>query len=107
MSDVFNWPAAWPLRNCSVVLSPNVQVAESPYTKSFQGVDLLGERFVMRGQLDVVPWADGGEREAFFNRLRGVHWISAWHFRRPAPLGTQRGTPTLSAAVAQGHPRSR
>ena len=36
------------------------------------GHDLLGERFVMSQRLPAVARRDGGAREAFFNKLRGV-----------------------------------
>ena len=100
--NVYTWPAAWTLEHCSIKLDPNVAGFRSQYTKSFAGIDYIGEAFVMTGRISRARLEDGGAREAFLNRLRGVHYISAWHFARPAPIGTQRGTPSLSANVAQG-----
>ena len=100
--NVYAWPAAWNLEEFSFTLDPNVAGFSSQYTKSFAGIDLIGEAFVMTGRLARARLEDGGAREAYFNRLRGVHYISAWHLVRPQPIGTQRGAPTLSANVAQG-----
>lgn len=100
--STYDWPAAWALTRCSIYLKPNTREFRSPYGGAYQGIDLLGERFVMTGCLPPALRVDSGAREAFFNRLRGVHFIRAWHFGRPYPVGTQRATPRLSAAVAQG-----
>jgi hypothetical protein len=102
MSDTYNWPAAWTLDDCSLMLSPLVTSFESA-NRAWQGLDQLGERWMMTGRLSMAKMVDGGAREAFFNRLRGVNVIAAWWFARPAPIGTQRGSSlVLSANVAQG-----
>jgi hypothetical protein len=100
----YAWPSGggWLPSMCSITLKPNTREFESQYSGAYQGVDLMGERFVMSLRLPAVARRDAGAREAFFNRLRGVHFVSTWHFARPQPLGTQRGAPTLSADVAQG-----
>lgn len=100
----FAWPTsnAFRVENVSVYLRPNTREFVSQYTGGFQGFDLLGERWVMTGRLPIASSDDGALREAYFNRLRGVHFVSAHHFRRPVPRGTQRGVPVLSNNVAQG-----
>lgn len=100
--NVYTWPAAWALERCTIKLEPNVRGASSQYTQSFIAVDLIGEVFVMSGRLPRARLDDGGAFEAFINRLRGAHYIAAWHFARPVPRGTQRGSPTLSDDVLQG-----
>ena len=100
--NIYPWPSDWTLERCSIMLDPNVRGFSSQYTKSFIAVDLIGEALVMTGRLSRARLADGGSREAFFNRLRGAHYVSAWHFARPQPIGTQRGAPTLSNDVLQG-----
>lgn len=103
MSD-FAWPTtpAFGVESCSVYLQPNTREFTSQYTGSFQAVDLLGERFRMALRLVACFANDAAAREAYFNRLLGVHRIIAPHLVRPQPLGTQRGTPALSANVLQG-----
>lgn len=47
--------------------------------------------------------ATGAWREAFIGSMRGqVNTVALWHFARPLPVGTLRGTLTLSSAAAQG-----
>ncbi len=47
--------------------------------------------------------ADQAEREAFFAQVRGAeNRARFWHFKRPVPRGTLRGSPTLSSTVAAG-----
>jgi hypothetical protein len=100
--STFTWPSAWTVDAVAFYLLPNVRAFISQYSGAFQAVDLLGERFMMSGRLSMARLSDGGAREAFFNRLLGANLIAAWHLARPQPIGTQRGTPTLSADIAQG-----
>lgn len=53
---------------------------------------------------DVVAYlADRRQLEALLMRLRGgANRLLLWHLLTPAPLGTMRGSPTLSATVAAG-----
>lgn len=104
MTTVYAWPAtsAFAVANCNIYLEANTRGFSSPYTNGFQAIDLLGERWHMTIHLSAVTAAEGAAREAFLNRLRMTNWISAWHFARKAPLGTMRGTPSLSADVVQG-----
>lgn len=47
--------------------------------------------------------ADAGRWQALLASLRGgVNRLKAWDPAKPAPLGTLRGSPTLSGAVAKG-----
>lgn len=102
MSD-YTWPAAWLPRRFQMVVVANTRDFVSPYTQGMQSTDLLADYF--RVQLDMVDGNDsvlGGQIEAFFDRLKGsVNRIVLWNLKRPAPLGTLRGTPTLSASAAQ------
>lgn len=91
-------PSAFELR-----VIPNAITFTSPYNKSTQTVDFLGERWQARIDLpaDSNPIV-GAAREAFFDRLRGpVNLVSLWNLRRPMPQGTITGSPTVSGAIAQ------
>lgn len=86
-----------------MVMVANQLVNESPYGGDEQVVDKLNDRWSCSLTLPVRKHADAAAIEAFLASFRGqVNWISLWHFVRPAPRGTMRGTPTLSGAVAQG-----
>lgn len=81
----------------------NTRVFVGPYTPTTQVLDLLGERWTMNFDLsgDIDPVL-GAAREAFFDRLAGpANQIVIWNLQRPRPLGTMRGAPVVSAAVAQ------
>lgn len=101
----YAWPTGreWLPRSMTLVLEPNVRAFVSPYTKSSQMIDLLGEAWVMTMVLGERKHAVGAAREAFLARLRGgVHTVNLWHFRRATPRGTLRGALTLAAQAAQG-----
>jgi len=99
---VYDWPDAFLCSECSILLDPNTREFESPFTRAYQSIDLLGERFRMTVSLPPRYRRESGALEAFFNKQRGVNRIRAWHLARPEPVGTLRGAPTLAAAAAQG-----
>lgn len=75
----------------------------SPFGGSQQVTDLLNDVWMMDVELPESDTADGQAIESFINALRGqVNVVSLYHFGRPAPLGTMRGTLTISGAVSQG-----
>lgn len=104
MSD-YTWPSGrdWVPRRFQMMVMANTRTFISPYTQGLQVTDLLADFWAVT--LDMVPGNDpivGGQVEAFFDRLKGAsNRIILWNLKRPAPLGTLRGTPTLSAAAAQ------
>lgn len=54
-------------------------------------------------QPDKLSLREAGLWQALLVQLRGrVNTLAAWDVHRPAPLGTLRGTPVLSAAAAAG-----
>lgn len=71
---------------------PNAMTFTSPYSKSTQTIDFLGERWSVK--MDIPALVDkriGAAREAFFDRLRGpVNLVSIWNIQRPVPQGTFR-----------------
>lgn len=101
--SVYTWPATVVPRTVQLRLMPAIRTFTSPYSRQTQAVDLLAETW--RLQMTLPPNTDrivAGALEAFFDRLKGqVHQASLWHFGRPAPLGSMRGSPTLSANAAQ------
>lgn len=99
----YSWPAAVTVKRTHFFIAPAARTFTSPYSRAVQAVDLMAE--VWRAQVDItddISKVTGGQVEALFDRLKGpVNTISLYHFGRPAPLGTMRGTPTLSASAAQ------
>ena len=99
----YAWPVAWRVREFELRVIPNLRSFSNPYSNGTSVVDLLGERWAARLDLHLTTnTVEAAAREAFFDRLKGMaHTIGMWHLRLPAPQGTLRGSPTLSAAVAQ------
>ena len=96
-------PAQFVPRSCTLSLATNQRVSASPFGGSEQAVDLLNDRWVMDLDLPQSLHANGAWLEAFIGNLRGqVNVVALYHFARPYPRGTARGTILTSAIVAQG-----
>lgn len=101
----YAWPQTpgWYPNRFEMRIVPNVLTFTSQYNKSQQVVDMLGERWriVMDLPADNSTLL-GAAREAFFDRLKGpLNYITIGHQKRRVPLGTMRGSPTVSSTVAQ------
>lgn len=96
-------PAAFVPRTCQLDMASNQRMAASPFGGSEQVTDLLNDYWRMTVSLPDSPHLWGAWREAFIASFRGqVNWVALHHFVRPQPVGTMRGTPTLSTDHAQG-----
>ena len=101
--SVITLPAAFQPTTCQLTMRVNQRVTASPFGGSEQAVDLLNDRWVMTCELPPRLMRDGGWLEAFIGQLRGqTNTTRVHHFARPYPLGTLRGTLTLSAPAIQG-----
>lgn len=101
--SLISLPAAFRPRTVSLRMETNQRVGASQFGGSEQARDLLNDRWIMEVSLADSQHADGAWREAFIASFRGqVNWVALWHFTRPAPRGTMRGSPTLVGAHAQG-----
>lgn len=96
-------PAWFRPRSVSLDLQANQRVGASIFGGSEQAVDLLNDRWIMNVSLADSWHSTAAAREAFIASFRGqVNWVALWHFVRPQPRGTMRGTPVLAGAHAQG-----
>ena len=96
-------PADFVPRSCNLRLQTNQRVNAAPFGGSEQAIDLLNDRWLMSAELRDCPAAEGAWREALIDMLRGqTNVVSLYHFGRPTPRGTVRGTLTLAASAAQG-----
>lgn len=101
--SLISLPAGFRPSSVSLRLYTSQRVNAAPFGGSEQAVDLLNDRWLMSLRLPASLPADSAAREAFLASLRGqVNTCALWHFMRPVPRGTMRGTPTLSASAAQG-----
>ena len=94
----YAWPG-WSPNAFQMRIEPNAFTFTSPYSKTTQSIDFLGERWSVI--LDLPPDVDpvvGAAREAFFDRLRGpTNLVALWDLRRTVPQGTLRDTAGGSA----------
>lgn len=100
--STYDWPSGLEPAACALVLEPNVREFISPFTGTYEVLDLIGERWRLSLSFPPSLRATAAAHEAYFNKLRGIHTVRALHFDRPEPLGTARGTITLSSSAAQG-----
>jgi hypothetical protein len=103
MSTLGTWPTTIRPRSCRFMLATFQRMHSSPYGGSEQFVDLLNDRLMCSLVLPANTHGGAAAVEAFLASFRGqVRTIDLWHFTRPAPRGTMRGSPVLSANAAQG-----
>jgi len=96
-------PALFRPNGCLLTNAVNQRVAASPFAGSEQAVDLLNDRWLLSCELPARALRNGAWVEAFIGAMRGqVNTVALYHFARPVPLGTVRGTLTLNASAAQG-----
>ena len=96
-------PAKFKPRTCLPRMSVNQRVQASNFGGSEQVVDLLNDRWILSCELPPRLMDEGAWIEAFIGRMRGqTNTTSVYHFARPQPRGTVRGTLTLNASAAQG-----
>lgn len=99
------WPTGfhWLPAQFELTLRSNVLVSASPLTGAMDTLEIPGARWVARLALDPAPYDDQAAREAFFSQLAGqANRVQLWHFARPVPRGTMRGSPTLTSTAAKG-----
>lgn len=96
-------PSPFRPRSCNFFLQTTQRVSAAPFSGSEQAVDLLNDRWRVTCELPGMTQAAAAGVEAFIAAMRGqVNTCALWHFTRPAPRGTARGTMTLNASAAQG-----
>ncbi len=97
-------PTLFKPRSCRLEMQTNQRVSASPEGGSEQAVDRLNDRWIVSCELPPSTLhATGAWAEAFKHAMRGqVNVTALWHFTRPAPRGTARGTMLVNGAVAQG-----
>lgn len=96
-------PTTFKPRACTLVQSVTQRVSASPFGGSEQAIDLLNDRWLCNVELPPSTQAAAAALEAFTGAMRGqTNTVQLWHFARPKPQGTVRGTLTLNASAAQG-----
>lgn len=96
-------PTTFNVEACRFTQQTNQRVSAAPFGGSEQAVDMLNDRWLCSLQMGRSGADDGAALEAFIAAMRGQTNVAyLYHFVRPAPRGTVRGTLTLSASAAQG-----
>ena len=103
MTTTLSLPSWFDVAECELSLMPEVRGFMGPFGGPTEVQDLLGDRWHMRLTMPEGDFRWGSRTEALFNALRGgAQWLRLYHFAKPAPRGTARGSMVLSGAVAQG-----
>lgn len=88
---------------CSFKSVTNQRVSASNFGGSEQAVDLLNDRWTCSVTVQLMSYQAGGKLEAFIGQMRGqTNTCDLYHFVRPNPAGTARGSMFLGANLAQG-----
>lgn len=99
----FDHPAALRPESMEWGTLKRVVTSRSPTTGAIEVIELPAERWQASITYPPLMVVDSGLAESFFSRVvGGVDRIRIYNFRRPVPLGTMRGSPTLAASVARG-----
>lgn len=102
MTTPLSWPDWLDPGTAEIGLKRQVVQHRSGLTGVFQAVETGAEYWVMNLSIPARLRRVSGRDEAFFNRLvGGAQPVALWHFGRPEPLGTMRGSPILNATMAQ------
>lgn len=84
----------------SLMLNTVQRASSSPFGGSEQVVDLLNDRWAVSMSAPARRSGDAAMVEAFIASLRGMtNTVNLYHFARPVPRGTMRGTPTCYAML--------
>lgn len=103
-----DWPAAFafaPRRADGFAISLAVPKSgfQAFYTGDTQSVSHAADRLRITLQLPPCSPADAAQREAFINGLLSTgDWVRLYHFLRPEPAGTLRGSLTVQNPAAAG-----
>lgn len=103
--STISWPATrlFMPQHFEIALRSNVLISTSPLTGATGTVEIPGARWVMSMTLVQRKHERQAEREALLAMIAGqANRVALWHFAHPAPRGTMRGSPTLSATAAAG-----
>jgi hypothetical protein len=101
MADI-TWPG-YRVIEFELRLMGNYESYPNPVSKDEQVIDELGDYWMAALMAPAgTDDAEGSAWEALWDSLLGkINRLALWHVRRPAPLGTARGSMTLSANAAQ------
>lgn len=93
-------PSVFRVTQFSMPMTSNVRANSAPYGGSEQVIDLLNDRWKIHLEVGLSQMAIGAVVEAFIAALRnGVNTVNLYHYARPTPRGTMRGTLTLSSSA--------
>ena len=99
----YAWPSQCVPSTMQLQLSNYMLQGSSMYGRGEQTHDLMNDRWMLTANIAIKSGDDAGVTESFVNSLRGgANTVSAYHFHRPRPNGTQLATTALSSASAQG-----
>lgn len=102
MTTPLSWPTNLVPSAFDFGLTRQVVAHRSDLNGMTQSADMLSQFWTATMTFAPRARVDGGALEAIMNQLMGgAQKVYLWHFARPVPIGTMRGSPTLSASAAQ------
>lgn len=102
MTTPLDWPSDLVPAGCEFGLQRQSVVSRSQISSNTQAYELGSEFWKINVNMPAQARASAGGLESFVNQIVGsTQSVNAWHFGRPIPIGTMRGSPTLNASVAQ------
>lgn len=97
--STITWPSGVSPDSFSLMLQTVQRSHASPFGGSEQVVDLLNDRWMVSMTLPLRSTDEAAAVEAWIASFRGMtNTINLYHWERPVPRGTMRGSPTCSAA---------
>lgn len=97
------WPTSLIPQTVGVSLRKAGLQFRSPFNGTTQAIDFVAERWVLSLTMPPKRRSTSGQVEALlFSLAGGIERVRCWHFVRPVPLGTMRGTPTMTSQAVRG-----
>lgn len=97
------WPSSLIPQTFSASLKKAGLQFRSPFNGTTQSIDFVAERWIFSLTLPPKRRSASGQVEALlFNLAGGIERVRCWHFVRPVPIGTMRGTPTMTSQAVRG-----
>lgn len=103
MSFLGTWPASIEPVSCRMVMRASQIANGSPFGGNEQVFDRLNDRWMCYLTLPEAYPEEAAAIEALVNSFRGqLNTANLWHFARPVPVGTLRGSLYTNASAAKG-----
>ena len=99
----YSWPNALCPSSMEWRINRSGAQFRSPFNAALQAIDFVGDWWSVAFAVPPNPTADGVDAELLLQSLAGGgNRLAVYHYTRPIPLGTMRGSPTVQTQAARG-----